>query len=104
MKTALCIVTAIVACLHAYAATAQMKKAPNKTSDILMIAGAAAAIIGTLFCWMSNGLDWLIAALGFALIAYAAIQNGRTGQSFHIQHHIVRISVFLVLVVGFYFI
>lgn len=103
MKIVLGIVAIACAGLHAFAAMTQIKNNKNKMNDILMMIGAFVALAGAILCLISNGIDWMLALIGFALIAYAAIQNGRKKQNFHIRHHIVRISIFTILVMGFFF-
>lgn len=99
MKIALCIIAGIVVFLHTYAAISQIRKRQNKNNEMLMIIGAVLSVIGITLCLVNNGIDWLVATAGFTLIVYACIQNGRQNQNFHIQHHIVRISLFSVLTV-----
>lgn len=100
MNIALCIIAGIVVCLHAYAALIQMRRDQNKINGVLMLIGAIIAMTGIVLSLANNAVDWLIALAGFAFIAYAAIQNGKRNQNFHIQHHIVRIAVFAVLTIG----
>lgn len=102
MKFVLCIAAIIFAGLHGFAAVAQIVNSKNKTNDIFMIIGASAALAGAIFCLLNNSIDWLLALTGFALIAYAAIQNGRKKQNFHIRHHIVRVSIATILTIGFF--
>lgn len=103
MKIALCIVAIICAGLQALAAMTQIKSSVNKTNDILMITGAVVVLAGVILCLLNNSIDWLMALIGFGLIAYAAVQNGRKKQKVHICHHIVRVSIFIVLSIGFIF-
>ena len=99
----LCILAAICAGLHAFAAMTSMKNSPNKTNDLWMIIGALIVLAGVILCWFHQGADWLAAVIGFGLIAYVAIQNGKKKKNMHVSHHIVRISILIALSVGFVF-
>ena len=103
MRIVLCIVAIICAGLHALAAMTQIKNNVNKTNDILMITGSVVVLAGVILCLLNNSIDWLMALIGFGLIAYAAVQNGRKKQNVHICHHIVSVSIFIVLSIGFFF-
>lgn len=103
MKIVLCIVTIVCAALHAFAAMTKIKSNENKTNDILMIIGALVTLVGVTLCLLNNGIDWLLAFIGFGLISYAAVQNGRKKHNVHIRHHIVRASIFIILSIGFFF-
>lgn len=102
MRIALCIVTIVCAFLHAFAAATEIKSGENKTNDILMVVGALVTLAGVILCLLNNGIDGLLVLIGFGLIAYAAVQNGRKKQNVHIRHHIVRISIFIILSIGFF--
>ncbi len=99
MKIALCIAAGIVVCLHALASFAQLRS--GKENAWMMIAGAAVAAAGIVLCLCGGSMDWVFALAGFLLIACAAIQNGQKKQDVHIRHHIIRISLFVALTLGF---
>lgn len=103
MKIILCIIAVICAGLQLAAAMTQLKSSENKQNHILMIAGAIIVLAGVVFCLLNSTIDCLFALVGFGLIAYAAIQNGRNAKNVHIRHHVVRIAIFLVLVIEFFF-
>lgn len=103
MKIILCIIAVICAGLQLAAAMTQLKSNENKKNHILMIAGAIIVLAGVVFCLLNSTIDCLFALVGFGLIAYAAIQNGRNAKKVHIRHHVVRIAIFLVLVIEFFF-
>lgn len=103
MKIILCIIAIICAGLQLVAAMTQLKSSKNKETHILMIAGAVVVLAGVVLCLLNSPIDYLFALVGFGLIAYAAIQNGRNAQKVHIRHHVVRIAIFLVLVIEFFF-
>lgn len=103
MRIVLCIVAFACVGLHAFAAVSQIKSSENKKNDIWMMAGALIALVGIVLCLLGNGIDWLLAIIGFGMIAYAAIQNGRKMENVHISHHIVRLSIFIIFIIGFFF-
>ena len=69
-----------------------------------MLVGAMTVLAGVILCLLDSSLDWLTALTGFILIAYAALQNGRSRQNVHLGHHAVRMSLFAMLSIGFFFI
>lgn len=89
MKIILCIIAVICAGLQLAAAMTQLKSSENKQNHILMIAGAIIVLAGVVFCLLNSTIDCLFALVGFGLIAYAAIQNGRNAKKVHIRHHVV---------------
>ncbi|MGN0352053.1 MAG: hypothetical protein ACI4ES_10410 [Roseburia sp.] len=103
MRIVLCIITIACVVLHAFAAMTQIKNNENKTNDIWMMIGAFVALVGAILCLLKNDFDWLMALIGFGFIAYAAVQNGRKKHNVHIRHHIVRASIFIILLIGFFF-
>ena len=102
MKMFLGIVIILFAGLHAFAAIAHAKNSTDKTNDILMTLGAIITIISGALCVMNVTIDWILALCGLGFIVFAAIQNGKQKGNFHIKHHIVRISISIVLVVGLF--
>lgn len=104
MRIVICIFACVITCFHALAAAINLKRNQSSINDIWMILGAVLAILGIILCLLGSGIDWLISLVGFSCIVFAAIQNGRKRQSFHLSHHIVRITIFSLLVFGLLFI
>jgi len=102
MKIFLGIVIVLFAGLHALAAIAHAKNSTDKTNDRLMTWGAIIVIISSVLCVVNVTFDWVLALVGLGLIIFAAIQNGKQKDNFHIKHHIVRISISGVIVVGLF--
>lgn len=102
MKIFFGIVVVLFAGLHALVAITHAKNSADKTNDRLMTLGAIIAIISSVLCVMNVTFDWVLALVGLGLIIFAAIQNGKQKDNFHIKHHIVRISISGVLVVGLF--
>ena len=102
MKIFLGIVIVLFAGLHALAAIAHAKNSTDKTNDRLMTLGAIIVIISSVLCVVNVTFDWVLALVGLGLIIFAAIQNRKQKDNFHIKHHIVRISISGVIVVGLF--
>ena len=100
MKIFFGIVIILFAGLHAFAAITHAKNSTDKINDRLMALGAIIAIISGILCATNVTSDWILAFVGLGLIVFAAIQNGKQKDNFHIRHHIVRIGISIVLVVG----
>jgi len=100
MKVFLGIVITLFAGLHAFAAITHAKNSADKRNDRTMTLGAMIAIISGILCATNVTFDWVLALAGLGLIIFAALQNGKQKDNFHIQHHIVRIGISIVLVVG----
>ena len=103
MRLALCVVTILCVGLHSFAALTQIKGGENKINHLLMLVGSLVVLAGVILCFLNSRYDWLIALIGFGCIAYVAVQNGRRNQNVHLLHHIVRASIFIVLLIGFIF-
>lgn len=100
MQIVLCIVSVLFGGLSLIAAISQIKS-ERKSPAVLMMIGSLlliAAAVGQL-----AGEQWNVipAFLGCAAICAAAILNGIKSKQFHIQHHVIRIALSIVLVVGF---
>ena len=102
MKIFLGIVIILFAGLHLFAAITHAKNSTDKRNDRLMILGSVIAMISSVLCVMNITFDWLLALIGLGIIVFAAIQNGKQKGNFHIKHHIVRISISIVLAVGIF--
>ena len=104
MKTVICIASLICSGLHAFAALTQIQKSGHRANHIWMLIGAMAVLAGIVLCLLDHTLDWLAALAGYILIAYATLQNGRSSQNVHIGHHVIRMSLFIALSIGFLFV
>lgn len=104
MKTVICIAALICSGLHAFAALTQIQKSEHRANHLWMLIGAMAVLAGVVLCLLDCALDWLIALTGFIQIACAALQNGRNSQNVHIGHHVIRMLLFAVLSIGFFFV
>ena len=101
MQIALCIVSVLFCGLSATAAFSQLKGKQKPISALLMIAGSLLLLAAVTLNILGRRLDWAIALLGCAAICAAAIWNGKKSGQLHIQHHIIRIALSLILTVGF---
>ena len=105
MPIALClwIVSVLFGGLSAIAAVSQMKTEKGPFPAVWMLAGSALLIAAAVCGIAKQSYDFLLALLGCAGICAAAIANGLKSGSFHIQHHIIRITLSLLLIIGFFF-
>lgn len=85
------------AALSMLAAIVQMRTQARRDTPIMMLGGGILMIAAALL----PGADWILALIGGALICAAAFLNGKRSGSFHIQHHIIRLALTMILVVGF---
>ncbi len=101
MNVVLSIVSVIFGGLSLVAAISQIRDDKKSTPTVLMIVGSA-MLISAVICNLSKQqFDFVLALIGCAVICIAAICNGLKSGSFHIQHHIIRITLSFILVVGF---
>ena len=101
MKIALYIVSAAFGGLSLLAAVSQMRSDKRPFSHIMMSVGSL-GLFAAVDCGIAQqSFDWIPALAGGALICAAAVWNGKKSENFHIQHHIVRILLSLILIVGF---
>lgn len=101
MRILLCVVSVLFGGLSMTVAFSQLKNEKKPIPAILMIAGSLlllAAVIGNI---AGLGMDYMIALPGCAAICAAAIWNGIRGGPLHIRHHIIRVALSLILIVGF---
>ncbi len=103
MTAVLNIVSVIFGGLSLIAAISQMQMRDDKKSTpaVLMIIGSAMLISAVICNLAKQQFDFVLALIGCAAICIAAIYNGLKSGGFHIQHHIIRITLSIVLVVGF---
>lgn len=101
MTVVLSIVSVIFGGLSLVAAVSQMRDDKKSTPTVLMIIGSAMLISAVICNLTKQPFDFVLALIGCAAICIAAICNGLKSGDFHIQHHIIRITLSLILVVGF---
>ena len=104
MPIAIClwIVSVLFGGLSAVAAISQIKTEKGPFPAVWMLAGSVLLIAAAACGIGQQPYDVLLALLGCAGICAAAIQNGLISGSFHIQHHIIRITLSLLLIIGFF--
>lgn len=101
MRIVLCVVSVAFGGLSLVAALSQIKKGKQSNSHVLMALGSVVLIAAVICNIVRLGFDWSLALAGSAMICAAAVWNGKRSGSFHIQHHVVRILISLLLVAGF---
>ena len=101
MNVVLCIISIIFGGLSLIAAISQMRAEKKSMSAVLMIVGSVMLISAAICNFAKQPFDYVLALVGCAAICVAAVRNGLQSGNFHIQHHIIRIALSLVLTVGF---
>ena len=101
MRIILCIVSVLFGGLSMIAAFSQVKSERKPISAIIMITGSLLLLAAVICNIIRQRVDFMIALPGCAAICAAAIWNGVKGRQLHIQHHIIRIALSLILIVGF---
>ena len=102
MRYLLYIVTALYALLSVLAAGTQFRTADKKDTPALMILGGLLLLLAVVAEVMALFEGWPIVILGGVLICLAAFLNGRRSGNFHLKHHVIRLGVTLLLVLGYY--
>ena len=102
MKYLLYGVTILYALLSMVAAGTQLRTADKKAAPAFMILGSILLLltVGIEIAALPEG--WAIALLGGGLIGIAAFLNGRRSGNFHLKHHVIRLGVTIVLILGYY--
>ena len=103
MNVALCIISILFGGLSLIAAIVQIIAEKKPMPAVLMIAGSVILISAAICNFAGQQFDFVFALIGCTAICFAAIRNGLKSGNLHIQHHIIRIAVSLVLVIGFIF-
>ena len=101
MNIVLCSVSGAFGGLSLFAAVYQLRTEKRSLSAALMIGGSLLLIAAVLLNLAKLQYDFVFALIGCTAICASAIRNGLKGGNFHIQHHIIRIVLSLVLVGGF---
>ena len=101
MNVVLCIVSIIYGALSLIAAISQMRADKKSTPAVVMIIGSVMLISAVICNLAKQPFDHVPALIGCTAICFAAVQNGLKSGNFHVQHHIIRIAISLVLTIGF---
>lgn len=101
MRILLCIISAAFGALSMVAALSRIKAKEGELSHVIMSVGSFFLIGAVIFNILNLGIDWIVALIGAAMICVAAVRNGKRNGNFHIQHHVIRIALSSVLVIGF---
>ena len=103
MQVILCIVSVLFGGLSIIAAVCQIKTEKKSASALMMITGSLLLIAAVICSILVMRFDFIIALVGCAAICAAAILNGIKSKQLHIQHHIIRIALSIILIIGFIF-
>lgn len=101
MQVILCIVSVLFGGLSVIAAFSQIKSEKKPFPAIVMAIGSLLLIAAVLCNIIGQRFDCIIALLGCIAICAAAVWNGIKSKQLHIQHHIIRIALSLMLIIGF---
>ncbi len=101
MKVFLCLISVLFGGLSLIAAISQIKSEKSSPSALIMTAGSLLLIAAVICNMAGQPLDLLLAFPGCAAICAAAIMNGVKSQQLHLPHHIIRIFLSAILVIGF---
>lgn len=96
----LCVLAALFGLLHIVAAASQLRK-QRYTSHWTMLIGGVLMLLAVVLCVTGSALDWTVALFASLLICMAAFMNGRRSGNLHWQHHVIRVSEAIALVIGF---
>ncbi len=101
MQGFLCIASVLFGGLSLLAAISQIKSEKRATPALIMVAGTL-LLLAAVVCNRAGGRwDAFLAFFGCAAICAAALLNGVKSKQLHIQHHIIRIALSVILVAGF---
>lgn len=103
MRIILCVISVAFGALSMTAALSRIRARESELSHIIMSVGSIFLIGAVIFNILNLGIDWIVALIGTAMICIAAVWNGKRNGNFHMQHHVIRIALSSVLVVGFIF-
>lgn len=102
-QAVLWVLTAGYGLLSGFAAFTQFgKQGANQLSAAAMAAGGVILLLSVLLDCKKKGIAKWTALAGCILIAAAAIGNGLSMGSLHLQHHLVRLLLSVVLVAGYF--
>ena len=101
MQIVLGIISVLFGGLSLVAAVSQLKSDKKSAAAVIMLIGSLGLIAAVVCNALGQKFDIIIAVLSCAAICAAAIMNGIKSKNFHIQHHIIRIALSVILVIGF---
>ena len=101
MQVTLCLVSILFGGLSLIAAVSQIKSDRKAIPALVMAAGSLLLIVSVILNIAAQRFDHITAIPGCTAICAAAIWNGIKSGQFHIQHHIIRIALSILLVIGF---
>ena len=101
MNVVLCIISMIFGGLSLIAAISQMRADKRFMPAVLMIIGSVLLIAAVIYNLTKQQFDHVFSLVGCTGICAAAICNGLKSGNFHIQHHVIRITLSLILIIGF---
>ena len=101
MQIVLCIASVLFGGLSLLAAAVQVKKEKKSLSAFLMAAGSLLLIAAVVCNILGLHVDFLLALFGCAAICAAAIWNGMKNDRLHPMHHVIRIALSILLLIGF---
>ncbi len=101
MRIVLCVVSVLFGALSLVASVSQMKNEKKPFPGVLMSGGSVLLLAAAALCLCGLSWDWILAMVGCAGICAAAMWNGIQSKNLHIQHHVVRVALSVLLVVGF---
>ncbi len=101
MQIVVCVISVLFGALSLVASVSQMKNERKPFPGMLMSGGSVLLLAAVAACLCSLAWDWALAVVGCAGICAAAMWNGMQSKNLHIQHHVVRIALSVLLVVGF---
>lgn len=101
MRIILWIVSVLFGGLSLVAAASQIKNEKKSPSALMMIIGSLLLIAAVICNITGQPWDFILALLGCAAICAAAIMNGIKSGQLHIPHHVIRITLSVLLMIGF---
>ncbi len=102
MKTVICIVALIYGVLSVLACLTQIKVKERRPANIVMMSGGIMLAAASVLKWLNMSVSVVLAILGSVMICAAAIGNGIKNGKVHISHHMVRIAISCILILGFF--
>ncbi len=101
MNIILCIVSIAFGDLSLIAAVSQIRVKGKAVPTASMIIGSIMLIAAVICNITKQQYDYVLALIGCTAICVSAVCNGLKSGNFHIQHHIIRITLSLILTIGF---
>lgn len=101
MQIILWIISVLFGGLSLIAAAIQIKNEKKSPSALMMIIGSLLLIAAVVCNRIGQQWDFIPALLGCAAVCAAAILNGIKNGQLHIPHHVIRITLSVLLIIGF---